>query len=73
MTAETVDAEAHRFRHSEAAGRGIPYGGAHAQQWTREGHVHHRHPREAGIPYSGAEQYVVATLTQPTGGFPRRA
>ena len=41
-----VDAETHHFRHSEAAGRGIPYAGAHTQPWTREGRPLHRHPRE---------------------------
>ena len=51
----------------------IPYGGAHAQPWTRKGLPLHRHPREAGIPQAGATQYVVVTLTQPTGGFPRGA
>ena len=48
---DNVDAETQILRHSEAAGRGIPHGGAHAQQWTWEGRLFHRHPREAGIPH----------------------
>ena len=39
----TVDAETEGFRHSEAAGRGIPYG--------------------------GAERYVIVTMEEPTVGF----
>ncbi len=31
-----VDAETKSLRHSEAEGRGIPYGGADVQQWTRK-------------------------------------
>ena len=53
--------------------RGIPHAGAHAQQWTREGRPIHRHPREAGIPRSGAWQYDIATVAEPFGGFPRGA
>ena len=51
--AETVDAQTQSLRHSEAAGRGIPYGGAHAQPWTREGRPLLRHPR-ADSPASDA-------------------
>ena len=68
----TVDAGTQSFRHSEAAGRGIPHGGAHAQQWTREGRLLYRHPREAGIPLSGAGRYAVATMAEPSGGLRRR-
>ena len=55
----TVDAETQGLRHSEAAGRGIPHGGAHTQPWTREGHPFLRHPREAGIPYGGRGSTVL--------------
>ncbi len=52
-----------------ASGRGIPNGGATAQSWTRKGNLFHRHPRAAGIPRSGAEQYVVVTVVEPSVGF----
>ena len=38
-------------------------GRAVQQQWTRESYCLLRHPREAGIPSSGAAKYVVATCT----------
>ena len=44
-----------------------PIEGQHAQTWTREGRPLHRHPREAGIPPSGAEQYVIVTLSKQRG------
>ena len=57
-----------------ASGRGgvtVDAGGA--VTWTREGHCLLRHPRAAGIPYGGAVQYVVVTVAEPFGGFPRGA
>ena len=46
-----------------------PRSGAHAQPWTWEGRPLLRHPREAGIPPSGAGQCGVVTLVEPFGGF----
>ena len=42
----TVDAEAQTFRHSEAAGRGIPQGGAHAQIMDAEARALFLYPRK---------------------------
>ena len=55
------------------AKRGSPRQGQSTHPWTREGFLLHRHPREAGIPRSGAGQYVVVSPVEPTGGFPREA
>ena len=47
--------------------------GQRLKPWTREGRPLFRHPREAGIPHAGAEQYNIVTPQQPSGGFPRKA
>ena len=36
-------------------------------------HFRHSEGEARGIPRSGAERYVVVTVVEPTGGFPRGA
>ena len=49
-----------------------PMEGQRSKPRTREGRPLLRHPREAGIPRSGAEQYVTVPPAQPTRGLRRR-
>ena len=46
-----------------------PMEGQGTQPWPREGRPLLRHPREAGIPRSGAGRYVVVAMLEPTVRF----